>query len=60
MKFELIHIKNRVSRDILFFYKKKMPGKAPIVKEYKRAGSFLGVKGTRFLRVLTTFLTIGI
>ena len=37
-----------------------MPGKAPIVKEDKRAGSFLGVKGTRFLRVLTTFLTIGI
>ena len=41
-------------------YKKKMPGNAPIVKDYKPAGSFLGVKGTRFLRVLTTFLTIGI
>lgn len=37
-----------------------MPGKAPIVKEYKRAGSFFGVKGTRLLRVVTTFLTIGI
>ena len=47
-------------QETFFFYKKKMPGKAPIVKEYKRAGSFLGVKGTRFLRVLTTFLTIGI
>ena len=36
-----------------------MPEKAPIVKEYKRAGSFFGVKGTRVLRLLTTVLTIG-
>ena len=36
-----------------------MPEKAPIVKEYKRAGSFFGTKGTRVLRLLTTVLTIG-
>ena len=36
-----------------------MPEKAPIVKEYKRAGSFFGAKGTRVLRLLTTALTIG-
>ena len=36
-----------------------MVEKAPIVKEYKRAGTFLGMRGTRVLRLVTTFLTIG-
>lgn len=60
MIFELFTFKSLFSRDILSFTNRKMPGKAPIVKEYKRAGSFFGVKGTRLLRVVTTFLTIGI
>ena len=37
-----------------------MVEKAPIVKEYKRAGTFLGARGTRVLRLVTTFLTLGI
>ena len=37
-----------------------MVEKAPIVKEYKRAGSFFGAKGTRVLRLLTTILTLGL
>ncbi|KAK8816899.1 hypothetical protein WA577_002693 [Blastocystis sp. JDR] len=37
-----------------------MVEKAPIVKEYKRAGTFWGMRGTRVLRLVTTFLTIGV
>ena len=36
-----------------------MVEKAPIVKEYNRAGSVFGVRGTRILRLFTTVLTIG-
>ena len=36
-----------------------MVDKAPIVKEYKRAGSVFGVRGTRVLRLLNTVLSIG-
>ena len=37
-----------------------MVEKAPIVKEYNRAGSVFGVRGIRLLRLVTTIATIGI
>lgn len=47
-------------RGSLKYIKTGMVEKAPIVKEYNRAGSVFGVRGIRLLRLFTTIATIGI